>query len=243
MKQGGIYQRAVKIAQKSGFLTKKLWWETICKGGQRYKQKTWLDLKKRKLFEVHPHDQALTTIILSKKIAVVPYPRVSHIHHDEAILKILLTLKEQGFLNSWVTEGELKKFNHKEFVVTANGLSAKYPDAVIDLKTSNKIFRFVIEVERVRKSNKRYREIISAYSQMKGFDGILYLCEEDAIRKAIDGCLKNHFYPFSSCPFGLGNLNEWCSDPANAGISFNGKVTTLKKIIEKISSKQMTKES
>lgn len=227
MRTSGVTTEAIRIAQKSGFLTQRIWRECICPGGLRYKQKTWANLMRRNLFQRHPSSQAQETVIPNRKLAVVAPPFSQNIDHDEAVLMILLGLEKEKVIGRWRTEAELKKIRAKDFSVEQKGLSAKYPDAVMELAVPGKPVRLALEIERNQKSSTRYRENLYAYSSMNSIDGILFICASKGIEKVIRDVASNTFYPMAKRPLGFGLLTEWTKDPAQAAFALNDQPTNL----------------
>lgn len=233
MRQNTLTQNALRVARKSGFLTKPLWTEFFCHGKKRHQNRSWFELKK-KYFLDHPSKIAKNVLVPIKLLAGVPAPFVNQIEHDEEVLRIILNLEKSAEILSWKSEMELKQAHTGNLKIKKDTKTIKFPDLEIKTGHPQKATTLALEVELNQKSKKRYKEIALTYAFHNNSDLVIFVCAEEAIERCILDSFNSVRYPFNEKPIGIAKLSEWRKDPLNGLLKINGVCTTLNILLESI---------
>lgn len=234
MRPNKLSQSALRVAMKSGFLTKSLWVDFFCQGKKRYQNRSWLELKRKNIFRDHPNKIVSNVLVPIKSLALVPTPFVNQIEHDEEVLRIILNMEKKAKLSKWKSEMELKQDYSGNIKYNKGSNFIKFPDAEIHFESSKTPISLALEVELNQKSRKRYKEIALAYTFHKNSDFVVFVCAEEAIEKSVLESFYSVRYPFNEKPIGIAKLSEWRIDPLNSELKINGVKTSLKILLESL---------
>lgn len=233
---------ALRLAAKTGFLSRRLWYELFATGGERWNRRQIEFMLKRGLLMPHPNPAAedhwvLTplgrSLVENTNLATVRASPVAQLHHDEVIARSLVRLERQGIVTQWLTEQELKRMQVKEFQLSNDVRNQKYPDAVFKSHVLGRERTFAIEYERTRKSPVRYKDILWLYSRSDTMSLVLFICENKTIENTILGRMKYLRVASLWNTIGLTQASDWTFDPATAPIRLNHRVVTLKDLCQK----------
>jgi len=228
--------RLIHFVAKTGFITKDLWKDFFFKGGTvQWQNVSWNNLIKRKYFKRHASSRYQDILILRKDSvllrdcllsAPVSVPHISQVAHDEYLSRGLLQLlKERPNLN-WQTEAELKKQKPMSCRVSNNGEKTKYPDLIINVAEESVDINIAIELERTLKSQKRYIQILDAYTCSEETDYILFLVGSNLIKKTIMEIMRLSYFPTKRVQVVFAFEREWLT---NAPLLINRIVERAKK--------------
>lgn len=238
--------KAIQFAAKMGFITKDIWRNHLGSGKYSWNQEQWAELTKRGYFVPHPYPYARDVLIfnpllkgtpLFERLTPVKHPYAWQIVHDEVLAKIIIEIKKSMMVSKWMCEAELERDGALEFCLKKESKQLKYPDAIIELKTANQNFRIALEVERTRKSLKRYRSTAFAYSDKSNISLIIFICENVATIDTISGVFQQVRFPLSKQPVGFGLISEWIKNPKQAVLVINKQKTSLENILAKLDRK------
>lgn len=223
MAKGEILKRPLEVIAKSGFLTKELWREFMFRGNtQRGANWSWAKLRESGYFKPHPNPRIKDVLVLNRLnrgvMARLGGEAASPPHeglflHDEILLHGILKTESHGFLDHWFLEAELKVLGSDTFRITSAGNHIKFPDAILAFNTSVESIHVAIELELTMKDQKRYGQIMSSYSHMKGVHLVLFITKNRAVEEAINRAMREAYYPAHGVPVGFMSLTEWNEDP------------------------------
>ena len=228
----------IKLAAKSGFLTKKVWNEFFGTGGARWRNCLWSGLSEKGLFRKHPSKYATDVLVLNSKNLVVRRlvgdeisapPYISQMDHDETILRALLDLRRNKLIRNFRFEQEQKR--ESGFRYSDGGIPGrvKIPDALIEIGEGvGRTLAFELELS--RKEPKRYRQMMDSLSSLKGVEKIIFITRTAFITGAIRKAMRESYYPYWERPIGFGTLEEWRANPVTAQISFEDEITSFEKL-------------
>lgn len=235
---------ALRFIGKVGVVTRRTWNEYFCPGSDRWKRAQLQHMIARGLFEPHTCKNLAGTWVLtdwSAKLlrgqgfsSVNPVP--AHlIEHDEVVGAALWKLKRDNLCKDWLSERELKERKLHTFLLEKKENDPKYPDAVFRLAGNAKLYVVALEYERTGKSTFRYRSILRHYSKLRAADLVLYVAEEDVIKRRIVNALKYMGDKDLIARIGFIKGYEWKSDPGTAPILRSTGTTCLKEILSNMS--------
>lgn len=224
----------VAFVAKTGFITKATWKDYFFPGGSvRWKNSLWISLADRGYFVRHTNRHLSEVYILNRmNREVIEFlqgrgvraPFVSQIDHDEVLVRGILPAIRSGLIVNWTTEAELKSFEQGTFRIESQGQAIKYPDAILGIGKSERPKKIALEIEITQKHRRRYMQIMSAYSSMKGIDGIVFVVGTDAIRNVIASTLKEVYFPLEKMFVGFIELKDWQADPLKSSVQLRGSV-------------------
>lgn len=158
-----------------------------------------------------------------KLTSVHPIPP-QFVEHDEVVANGILKLEDAGICHKWLTERELKMFNLNEYLIQKKDNETKYPDAVLKINIQGGLKTFAVEYERTGKATSRYRTILWNYSSMKSVAVILYIVENDSIKKRIKSALRFVGKPELNQRLAFVDAQAWKENPLTAPIQLRGEV-------------------
>jgi len=143
----------------------------------------------------------------------------SCVWHDHLLSDVLWQLQTK--------QSDIKALNTKVFQIT-RWQSGKKPDAVlVDLKSQRKR---ALELELTRKSDRRYRDIVSNYRLSNEFESVLYITKTEAlsekIREVIRGKTPQGFTPRDTGKFYFISVDDFLK--STEYIISNGKSEILR---------------
>lgn len=231
--------REIRLAAKSGFLTKRIWREFFGAGGARWQNLVWKSFLEKEFFQEHPSKYATDVLILNSKnkyvhslvgeeISSPPY--ISQMDHDETVMRGLLDLQGRKLIDDFRFEQELKRESGVRYVGGGYSGAVKFPDAVVRLARPGKFKVLAIEMELSRKTPKRYRQTMDALVALKGVDRVVFVTRTEVITAAIQRAMRDNYYPYWERPIGFVRLADWQESPAVAPILFESESTSMEKL-------------
>ena len=216
----------VLYVAKTGFISKSTWKDFFFPGGTtRWKNAFWASLLDRGYFLRHPNPRLHDIYLLNRSSReVVEYmsgrcvrpPFISQINHDELLFRGILQLSKAGTIESWITESELKSFEQSTYKIESQGKGIKYPDSILVLKSESAKARLALEMEITQKDRRRYIQIMSAYSSMRGIESVIFIVGSKSIREVIESCLKEIYFPKDKIFVGFIDLKDWQNSASNS---------------------------
>lgn len=231
--------REIRLAAKSGFLSKRIWREFFGAGGTRWQNLVWKSFLEKELFRKHPSKYATDVLIpnsrnklvqslVGEEISSPPY--ISQMDHDETVMRGLLDLHGRILIDGFRFEQELKRESGVCYVGGGYSGAAKFPDAVVRLARPGKLKVLALELELSRKTPKRYRQAMDALVALKGVDRVVFVTRSEVITAAIQRAMRDNYYPYWERPIGFAKLADWKENPAVAPISFEGESTSMEQL-------------
>ncbi len=218
-----VPEDAIRITAKSGFMTRQLFTKYFATNmTPRSQLRAWSRLLSSGFFVQHPDQRLRDVFLLNKRNRrllqflthePVRAPYSGLIRHDEIVLNGVLKIEEHGFLESWITESELRKEGSGLLRIQDQGQSAKYPDAVLITKSPVQSIGIAIEVELSRKEKRRYQQIMNAYSFAKNIELILFVCGDVEIENLILEMSRLYFVPARGAELGFMSKSDWLQNP------------------------------
>lgn len=231
---------ALKYTGKVGVITRPTWNKLFGTGNDRWKRRQIFNLVEYGALTRHSCKHQKDTWVLtdwSRELLrknglsnVTPVPP-QFIDHDECIGRGLWILKEKKFSSKWITERELKGMNSSAFLIQKNEQGAKYPDAVLR-PVRNENLAIAFEYERTGKSSLRYRSIVRQYSRSSGINYILYIVEDDSIRKRIQAALSYNGDKSLVQRMGFISASDWNKNPLLSRVESAGRIHSLEGFIQ-----------
>lgn len=234
---------ALRYLGKVGVMGNKTWNEFFSRGGVRWKQKQLLKLSKKKLIVPHSCERLSKSWVLSdtskvlltklKWPCVTPVPSL-YVDHDEIVANGIMRLERAGICNRWTTERELKMVNSHDYIVHKNKEGdVKFPDAIIRIMHKGKERTFAIEYERNGKSLGRYRSILWQYSTLTSISLVLFVVENDVIKKRILQASKYIGSSLLAGKLAFMDVDEWEKNLLSASIDLGDRSISFNEIDSK----------
>lgn len=229
---------ALKYTGKVGVITRPTWNTLFGSGNDRWKRRQLFNLVDHGVFEKHSCAHQKDTWVLTdwakallrkngfSCVAPVP-PHL--IEHDENVGRGLWYLKEKGFSSKWITERELKGMNSSSFIIQKNSQGTKHPDAIFR-PARNQDMTVAVEYERTGKSLLRYQSIVRQYSRATGINYVLYIVEDETIKKRIKAALNYNGDRSLIQRMGFISALEWNANPLRSRVEVAGKIHLLDNI-------------
>lgn len=231
----------ISYISKVGVMSRETWYQYFSKGKIRWKQDQLSKLLKRKILKKHScislkdnfvlHDSVtpyLNLIKLSPVSPVLP----QYIEHDETVARGCIHLKRSGVIEEWFTEKELKSENAREYLLSIQNGVQKFPDAILKVHFKEKLRVFAIEYERTRKDSSRYLNTIRQYIDANAMSVVLFITENDSIKKSIQSAMKHFSNTGVSERIAFIDVTQWKEDPLTAPIELKSKVITFEEILK-----------
>lgn len=228
--------REIMFASKMGFLSKPLWEEFFARRSRSQNYRNWKKLISDNYFRAHDSKMLHNVLVLAPKSAtelrsrgliVVTQPHLGQFDHDVKVARIILGLEKENILDSFTTEGELKKKFMVWMKTTHEGKGAKFPDLTLRLHGSGKFKTVAIEIEQSLKSFNRYKQVMNCYATSKDIEAVVFVSNQQTIFNRISRAMKETNYPSWERPVGFGEMNEWLKSPASAPIYLNDGVSSI----------------
>ncbi len=230
---------ALLYVSKVGVLSTAHWHRQFAKGNLRWRQKQLKSMNDKKLIRRHTSAREGFWVLNSEGERLVKEtgqdvvsPVTSqHFIHDEFVGESLFILEQKNICERWLTEAELKMGRSNEFQLKSRDKKYKYPDAIFQVQVDDKEHLIALEYERVGKSFTRYLDLLRAYEGLRDVQLIIYVVEEDAIKKRIQRAIAHNGSIFLNQRIVFVSMAKWKIDPASAKLELlNGKVLILKDI-------------
>lgn len=233
---------AIRLVGKTGFLCRETWCLFFATGNPRWKRRQLHYLIEHNFLKPHRNSEARGIFVLGSKgfeflskegMQPVSPPLLSNVAHDRVIMESLFRLSQDEIVRHWQTEAELKKSNPLDLQLKVKNNKNKFPDATALINIAEKQRLIAFEYERERKSFSRYREIMYSYANLLRFSMVLYVCETNAIRKAIQNTMIQLGSANLSSRVGFVEAHTWKENPSTAAITIRGKIIRLADVGQK----------
>lgn len=232
---------AIELASKFGFISKSVWDEQLCSGKQNWRNKSWSQLTRSKIFREIPEyglrNQILTLTSLGKKLAnsngfnPVDVPWSKTYLHDEILIKLILRIRSTTEVLWWKTENEIRLDHSMGISYSGRSQQGKFMDLLVSFGPKSDPLKIAFELERTRKHYPRYLHLVSAFREMSQVDGVIILCEEKAIEEAIGRALIQTQFPTQQKPFFFAATPEIIANPMEGILRFEHGSTTLSQLL------------
>ena len=231
----------LRYLSKVGVMERKTWYEYFATGSKRWKQKQLKHLLMLKLIKEHTSQLGDHFVLGDAGIEIVKalkWPFVSpalprQFKHDETVARGLWKLQTASLCNGWLSEKELMSGVYKEFLIKEGEGQTKYPDAVFKILARDKYRTVALEYERNGKSSHRYRSILWSYNSITSVSLILFIVEDETIKKRIKAALRALGSIQLVERLAFMSAKEWIEDPLRATIELRSKNTSFEKLQDK----------
>jgi hypothetical protein len=232
----------LRVMAKSGFVTRAIWRDYFARGSNRWHRRQLQRLCECRLIEPHVNSKAQGIFVLSifgkillaregLRFALPPF--VGQLDHDELVLRSVLELSKQKLIRGFLLENEMKRSEMRQHQITTwtRAEDQRYPDAIFELNVLGKKRMVALEYERTRKSPRRYRDKLWAYSHSNSFWVVIFVCESEAIKSMI----KRQLY-FLRCPELSGKVafvdkKQWLAGPADASVNLESQTFSIRTLV------------
>ena len=232
---------ACELAQKFGFVSRSVVWRHLSFEGIASKYRYWEFLSRAP--ELAPYKSGLTSnhhLVLSSDYrralgegVAVSNRAALYLAHDEYLMELVLYLKTAGVISQYWTEQELKMDRHLALRVLG-GDPDKIPDLVFDLSTDRGPIRVAVEVEKTRKSRKRYRMASLGYRRLRGIELLLFGVVDSSLESAIRQEFGDLSAASASRAVGYFNLDEFAYSGLGSELRIRGKVPQLGEFFKRL---------
>lgn len=233
-------EQALKYVAKVGVMTKAVWLESFCHGKKRWQNWQLKILLDNNLLKKHNCDLGDYYVLgdQGQRIAktlnwnLVDPVNPRQFRHDELVAHSLLKLEQKNICRNWMIEKEIKKSHKTKFLIQDQGDQTKYPDAICEAYMGKNYHLVAIEYERNGKTLPRYRRILWSYNKLNRFSLVLFIVENEVLKKRIKSSLKHLGRVALIEKIGFVDAIEWQKNPQTASI----ELATTKTNFEKLSS-------
>lgn len=232
----------LRYLSKVGVMERDIWYNYFGSGSKRWRQKQLKQLLTLKILKLHPSEIGSfyilgyegEKIIEKLRLPCVTPTMANHFRHDVTVAQGILKLQSESICNGWLSEKELTAGRNREFLIKTDNGQSKYPDAVFKFLAKDKKYRTVaLEYERHGKSSYRYRQILWSYNSLTSFSLLLFVVDDETIKKRIQGALKFLGSVQLVERVAFMSVEEWLSDPLRATIELRSKSTSFDKLQDK----------
>lgn len=213
----------LRVAAKSGFLTKRIWNEFFASGNRFWRYRRWRSLMGIGYFNPVPDygfvESAVTLSDLGKAIAdslgmnPVYSPPAKNLWHDEELIRLALFLERNGWITRWMTEQELKVGTEAQRFFRDQVRATKIPDLIIEWNTQPKKILWAVELERTRKEFSRYYEMVGAYKGISRIESVLIIVAAKSIEANIKKAQSKMDYPQVQRPMFFASMDQVIANP------------------------------
>ena len=180
------------LAKKFGFVPRSVVWDLLTPKGKTARYAYWRDVQKSPLFMPYRIGRSVPEylILSAKGKELMGEDSVSevdniYLEHDEIVMRFcLLLIQKLSVTKNW-SEGELKKDRSLAAKNIGDADIGKLPDLLFDANKGKPAKRFALEIERTRKSRRRYQALCRAYGRSIYIDSILFGVRDESIEDAI----------------------------------------------------------
>lgn len=243
-------QGPLRVAAKSGFLTRRIWAEFFGIGNRSWQFRRWKSLTDSGFFRSVPDygfvDSVLTlsdagkSLVTSMGTDPVYSPSAKNLWHDEELIRLALRLERQGWLSNWTTEQELKVSGRSEHFFRNQVRAAKIPDLVIEWSTPHGKILWAVELERSRKEFTRYYDMVGAYKGISQIDSVLVIAATSSIETNIKKAQAKMGYPQSQRPMLFASMDQIIQDPISCELRHSSNRMELGKLAKILTGKSAT---
>lgn len=230
---------ALLYVSKVGVLSTAHWHRQFAKGNLRWRQKQLKSMSDKKLIRRHTSvregfwvlNTAGVKLVKESGQDVVTPVTSQHFIHDEFVGESLFILEQKNICERWLTEAELKLGGSDHFQLKSRDKKCKYPDAVFQVQIEKDEHLVALEYERIGKAFTRYVDLLFAYQNLSDIRLIIYIVEEDAIRKRIQKAMAHIGSNFLNSRIAFVSKSEWIEDPTAAKlVMLKGNPIILEKV-------------
>ncbi|OYZ24192.1 MAG: hypothetical protein B7Y39_01855 [Bdellovibrio sp. 28-41-41] len=228
-------QRLLEFSARFGFVTRDLFFEFLCPLMRSSQYAIWAELKSSRLIEASRSNADV--FYLTKKgralfqRPAIPARSIYFIEHDIYVAHLLLTLNQSGLVVHYWTERELRSDPNIAFEVLGTDRLSKFPDLVVELKSAIGSLKIAVEVERSQKTSARYDQIAMNYVNATGVGLLLFACETQATRNAIQRAFQGEYFQRAAKIPATLLLENFTKMRAGADIKFLDRTMSFKKLI------------
>lgn len=231
-------EQALRYVAKVGLMSKEVWNENFCEGSNRWKNKKLKILIDNRVFKKHNSDISGYYVLgdqglnIAKTLgwSLVDSVPPNKFTHDEVVARSLLRLEQKNLCQKWMIEKEIKNLNDGKFLIQDQGDQVKYPDAIFEAKMGKNFHLVALEYERTGKTVPRYRKILWSYNKMNRFSMVLFIVENEVLKKRIKSSLKHLGRVALLERIGFVDSTEWQKNPINATIELATTKTSFAKL-------------
>jgi hypothetical protein len=139
-------------------------------------------------------------------------------------------MEQKKICKNWMIEKEIKDKCDNKFLIQDQGDAIKYPDAICEAYMGKSFHLVAIEYERTGKTVPRYRRILWSYNKMNRFSMVLFIVENDVLKKRIKSSLKHLGRVALIEKIGFVGASEWQKNPLDATIELATTKTSFAKL-------------
>ena len=231
-------EAALKYVAKVGLMTKDVWLQNFAHGKKRWSNwqlKILLDNELLKIHNCSLGDFYVLGVQGVKISKTLNWPLVDPVtpaqfRHDEVVAHGLLKLEQKEICRNWMIEKEIKDKRDGKFIIQDQGNLVRHPDAIFEAKMGKRFLQVALEYERNGKTVPRYRKILWSYNKTNRFSMVLFIVENETLKKRIKYSLKNLGRVGLIERIGFVDVTEWQQNPISAVI----ELATVKTSFEKL---------
>lgn len=240
-------ERAVEMAAKVGHLSRQSFRALLPNKADRTERLRWSELQASGYFsEVQVMNDfefltlSLAGALFARSIGYTPAPGSGRtmVLHDEAAARFSQWMFDNKLVKAWTPEIQLKKSKTATGLLFTQGRKQKFPDVLFDLEVPGPVVRFALEVELTLKSRRRYRDLLYAYTILRGIDSILFVVRNDAIANAIREMMAEIRFPEATITVLFTTASEVQKDPANALLKGGSRIWTMPTLVQWVADKR-----
>lgn len=231
-------EEALKYVAKVGVMTKEVWLDSFCHGKKRWKNWQLKILLDNELLKKHNCDLGDYFVLgehgirlaKTKSWRLVSPVSPRQFRHDELVAHSLFKLEKHKICKNWMIEKEIKDTGKSQFWIQDQGDQKKYPDGICEALMGKNFHPVAFEYERTGKTIPRYRHILWSYNKMNRLSMVLFIVENDVIKKRIKTSLKHLGKVSLLDKIAFVDSLEWQNDPLIATIELLTTKTCFAKL-------------
>lgn len=240
-------QKALLVAAKFGFLRKETFWNYLTTPNVSYKYDLWNQLMSSGYLAEYNrvgiskdyYSLSLKGVRTMGDLGFRPVGRAHPLHfeHDEIILNFALGCEKEGLIkSSWLTERVARQLSAIEQVKLTGSVLEKIPDLIFQPAVEKLKMLFVLEVERTRKSKRRYDNFVLSYGRHQNIGLVLVAYKDEYIKRSILESMRRLGYQQGQQPIGFCKLSEIINQSSDFQMTINSQQIGFKTYIENLKS-------
>lgn len=238
-------QKALLVAAKFGFLRKETFWKYLTTPNISYKYDLWNRLMESGYLAEYDrlgiskdyYSLSARGVRMMGDLGFEPVGRAHPLHfeHDEIILNFALACEKSGLIkSSWQTERVVRQLSAIDQIKLMGAILEKIPDLVFQPAVEKLKVLFALEVERTRKSKRRYDNFVLSYGRHKNIGLVLVAYKDEYIKRSILESMKRLGYQQGKQPIGFCKLSAIINQPDDFEIMINSERIGFKAYIENL---------